>query len=282
MNNQKIKYLLKSIRDQNLAHVSLIVTNNQDRCCKDLLQVVKELSCMTDCENKTNKCNICESIDKNESPNYFYIEPDGKNIKKEQMLELKKKCSLIPVLSKNNVYVIKEAEKLNSSSANTMLKFVEEPFDNCYGFFVTNNKDNVINTIKSRCQLITINYDNLDIIEELNLKEEEYLEYINLLKDYLYKIEVEKTESIMYNKDVFEKLSKDKEKLYIFFQIMLDIYNKLLINQVSEFNFIKVNNINNQIKKIKLITNIVNNFNYNLNLELIMDKFIIEMGEINE
>ena len=43
----------------------------------------------------------------------------------------------------------KNAEKLNGSSANAMLKFVEEPTEGILGFFITNNKDVIIPTIKN-------------------------------------------------------------------------------------------------------------------------------------
>ena len=62
-------------------------------------------------------------IDSNNLPSLQIIEPVGKFIKKEQIVDLKNKFKYKPIYSKNNIYIIKNAEKLNTSSANTMLKF---------------------------------------------------------------------------------------------------------------------------------------------------------------
>ena len=91
------------------------------------------------------------------------------------------KFSTKPVFTKFNMYVIREADRFNSSSANTLLKFLEEPEDNILGFFITNNKENVISTIRSRCQVFSCNYDT-DIMESLD---EEILTDVKL---YLKKI----------------------------------------------------------------------------------------------
>ena len=73
-------------------------------------------------------------------PSLIIIEPDGLNIKKDQILDMMEKFSTKPVFTKFNIYVIREADRFNQSSANTLLKFLEEPEDNIIGFFITNNK----------------------------------------------------------------------------------------------------------------------------------------------
>ena len=48
---------------------------------------------------------------------------------------------------------------MNQSASNVLLKFLEEPSDNIIGFLITNNLKLILPTIKSRCEVITINYD---------------------------------------------------------------------------------------------------------------------------
>ena len=50
----------------------------------------------------------------------------------------------------------KEADKLNMSSANTILKFLEEPEDDIVAILVANNRYAVIETILSRCQVLSL------------------------------------------------------------------------------------------------------------------------------
>ena len=47
-----------------------------------------------------------------------------------------------------------------------MLKFLEEPEDNILGFFITSNKERVIDTIKSRCQIMKIDYATKSKVDE--------------------------------------------------------------------------------------------------------------------
>ncbi len=288
MNSIKLDKLLRDYDNNKLSHVYLIETNNQNFCIKEIITLVKKLSCLDTFEVNCNKCNLCSLIDKNESPNFFLIEPDGKNIKKSQVLDLKTKCSTMPVLSKNNVYIIKQTENLNASSANTLLKFVEEPYENCFGFFITNNKENVINTIRSRCEIISLKYENSSILDKFDITAEEYAKHFNNVLDYLHKVEIDKQDSIMYNKLNLDELYKEKENTIVFFNIILNIYNNLLKMNVSndiideKFMFLKNLSVQNILKKLRIINNVINKLNYNLNIELVFDKFLIEMGEINE
>lgn len=283
-----IDVLKRLYLENKLSHVNLIETNNQNFCFEDLLSLVQLISCNEDYSDKCDKCNMCNNIKKNESLNFFVIKPDGKNIKKEQLIELKLKCSTIPYLSKNNVYIICNAEKLNASSSNTLLKFIEEPYEHCFGFFITSNKDNIINTIKSRCNVYSLVYENNTLKEQLNIEEDDFncikldiLEYLeNVMVDY----------NLLYNKTILKEKYKEKETCFIFFKVMLDIVdnyiesctNKEFKNKYSEFDTIIVTNLKDLISKKKIIINILNDLSYNLNIDLIFDRFIIELGEENE
>lgn len=57
-------------------------------------------------------------------------------------------------------YIIEYAENLNSSSANALLKFLEEPDDEIIAILVTKNINKVISTIVSRCQIVNLNHYN--------------------------------------------------------------------------------------------------------------------------
>ncbi len=283
MKLNNINELISLYEKNKLSHIYLIETNNQNFCVENLLPLIKKL-CFTNVSDEENK-HISNLIDQKTFPNLYIISPDGKNIKKEQIKNLKKLCSVAPVLSKNHVYIIEFAEKLNSSSGNTLLKFAEEPVDNCYGFLLTNNKDNVISTIKSRCEIVSYNDYNITIYDKLNIDEKDYIMHKNNVLDYLKKIEVEKDDKILYNKLNLDVSYKEKENAIIFFNIMLDIYNNILKNKIKnlqgEYLFLQEFSIENIMKKRNIIVDIINNFNYNLNIDLIYDKFVIEMGDIN-
>ena len=69
-----------------------------------------------------------------------------------------------------------------------MLKFLEEPEQNILGFFITNNANNVISTIRSRCEVIKVLYDihELDIN---NITNDINKDKFDVAIKYLFKIE---------------------------------------------------------------------------------------------
>ena len=133
-----------------------------------ILAFAKTIICKDHYNNKEkcNNCNICHLIDNNYYPDLKVIEPDGASIKKEQVLALQKDLSLKSSNNTNQVYIIKEANKMNLSAANSLLKFIEEPVEGIYGILITDDRKQIISTILSRCNLISLK----------NAKTPEYLE----------------------------------------------------------------------------------------------------------
>ncbi len=52
------------------------------------------------------------------------------------------------------VMIIWMAEKMNISAANKLLKLIEEPPEKTVFLLITENEEQIINTIKSRCQAL--------------------------------------------------------------------------------------------------------------------------------
>ena len=125
MVNKHIYQILDSFHENRLSHAFLIETNNQDRCLEELKQILCEMNCEDIYQENCEKCHFCHLLKSDNLPSFVIIRPDGITIKKDQILELKRKFSTKPIYSKYNMYVIMNAEKLNSSSANTILKFLE-------------------------------------------------------------------------------------------------------------------------------------------------------------
>lgn len=59
-----------------------------------------------------------------------------------------------PVLGKNKVFIIDEADLMDASGQNALLKTLEEPSAGTYIILVTANEDELLITIRSRCQRV--------------------------------------------------------------------------------------------------------------------------------
>lgn len=284
-----LENLVKYYHENKISHAYLIETNNLEKCYLDLLEVIKQIFCQNEYNKECNKCNICNLVNQNYLPSLVVISPDGMNIKKEQIVELKKKFSTVPIYTKENIYVIKNAEKLNGASANTMLKFLEEPEQNILGFFITNNANNVISTIRSRCEVIKVLYDihELDIN---NITNDINKDKFDVAIEYLFKIEVEKKLGIMYNRDVVLNKFSEREDIKTVFKIIFIIYEELLKKVMgldNKFDFEKINELSSLdkdkvLRRINLVTKFIDDIDSNVNVELLLDKFFIELGDYIE
>ncbi len=155
-----------------------------------------------------------------------------------------------------------------------MLKFLEEPNEFIIGFFITNNKSNVMLTIQSRCQMIEVNFEENDTFNDLALSFEELTHYI---KD----VECSKN-SIIINKELKNLEKNDVIKI---FKCFLDIYKETLDTKINnkklKYDFLEKFSIKNIQAKIKFIIEILNKLNYNINVPLLLDDFVLEMEVIN-
>lgn len=78
------------------------------------------------------------------------------SISREESRQIIKSLSLKPFESKSKVMIIWKPEFLHPSAANGILKILEEPAVNTYFILITNAADQLLPTILSRTQIITV------------------------------------------------------------------------------------------------------------------------------
>lgn len=111
------------------------------------------------CENPSKNvpcetCRNCKRIDSSNHPNVKKIEPDGQFIKIDQIRDLISGMTKTSMEEGRKIYVLHHADRLNNSSANTLLKFLEEPDGDVTAILLTEQYQSILPTIRSRCQHI--------------------------------------------------------------------------------------------------------------------------------
>ena len=263
-----------------ISHAYLIESKGYEKVKELVLDFAKLLICPD--KKKCFNCNICDLIDHNIYPNLKIIEPDGMWIKKEQLENLKYEFNTKSIDGLPMVYIIFQADKLNKMSANSILKFLEEPEDGIIAILVTDNRYNMLNTIISRCQLITLK-NNLSI-EFTNFTNFE--EYLNFIMDY----ERNNKKLIAYINDTFNIKNKNRDDYYQLLVFMEEFYNIVLQYKVgkkidendffySDISYVSsLNSIDQLIRKLDVIENQKQRIKFNVNLSLLLDKFIIDLS----
>ncbi|EII6780643.1 TPA: ATP-binding protein [Clostridioides difficile] len=87
------------------------------------------------------------------SLDYVLIKPDGNSIKIAQIRNLQSDIVIRPHKD-YKIYIINNAEKMTVEAQNALLKTLEEPPNYAIIILVTNNKESLLETIKSRCDII--------------------------------------------------------------------------------------------------------------------------------
>ncbi|MPM94323.1 hypothetical protein SDC9_141469 [bioreactor metagenome] len=92
-----------------------------------------------------------ENIDN--SPDYINIYPDGNSIKIAQIRKLQTDIIIKPHKD-YKLYILNDAEKMTIEAQNALLKTLEEPPEYAIMILITSNKDALLDTIKSRCEIL--------------------------------------------------------------------------------------------------------------------------------
>ncbi len=95
-------------------------------------------------------------------PDYSLLQPEeeGKQIKVDQVRELIEFLQYTSQYGRKKIAIIEPAEAMNRSSANGLLKTLEEPPADSLLLLVAYKPELLPITIRSRCQEITFSYDN--------------------------------------------------------------------------------------------------------------------------
>lgn len=162
-------------------------------------------------------------------------EIDKRTIGIDQIRYIKKQLSLRD--ENIRIIMITDAEELTKESQNSLLKILEEPPQNTHFIFTISNESNIINTIKSRSVIWTI---NLPAIEDIENKynpdnDKEISKYIlmsnrriGLLTNLINSQEKSIIEAFDLSKDILKTSEKDRLKIIKNIDINFDSANSLL------------------------------------------------------
>ncbi|MDT2595483.1 DNA polymerase III subunit delta' [Enterococcus dongliensis] len=221
------RQLQNSFEHGRLAHAYLFEGDQGTGKAELALWFVKHLFCLAlqdgmPCE----KCNNCLRIASKDHPDVVEIEPDGQSIKVDQIRALQGELAKSGFESAKKVVIIHQAEKMNVSSANSLLKFLEEPSANFMIILETQSLGKILPTIRSRCQII--HFQGLSTkrlqarleAEQIPAKTAELL--ANLTNSYGKAVEISKDEWFNEARDAviqwFNYLEKNDPQAFIYVQ----------------------------------------------------------------
>lgn len=292
--------MMNAINNNKLSHAYLFDSNGNSDVMNIVLSFVKIIICM-DKKSDEEILNIFDRIDNGNYIDVKIIEPDGLWIKKEQLLDLQSEFSKSAIEGSKKIYIIKSADKMNIQTANSILKFLEEPVDDIIAILIVDNINLVIPTIISRCQIIKLNkkkYEESSLLNFSNLcnntkyrclSDDEKRQFIDDVINFIMMIENSGLDTLIYTKNIWHNKFKDRNDNIMAIELIINFYYdvmKFISNLNINFfkdkieyieNVSKKNSLISVAKKIEILDEIKNNFKRNLNINLLVDKLIIDM-----
>lgn len=299
--------LSKEIMNKKVSHAYLFDVSLYPNSLPFIYGFINSILCPKNkiSNNNCNECNLCKMIKDNSFPDIVLIEPDGTFIKKEQLLLLQSEFVTTSLYNKKKIYIIKYAENLHQSAANSILKFLEEPESNIIAILMTKNISNVLTTIVSRCQVLTLlpvekNYINYKekighVIFDDHLSYEEFInsessnDLIDAIVKFIEYYEKHRLNIMGHTKKYWFDYFSDKKNNMVGYNLMIlyykDVINYKLNREIEYFkeyissieNTANNNELINIYNKINIIIDAVNYNKYNVNLALNLDNLIIRM-----
>ena len=309
---------VNSLNAKHLSHAYLISGSPGTPLLETAKFLAKSILCDDPSPLACNSCITCLRVDDNNYPDFVVFDGEKSSIKKEQMVNLEEQFEKTAFESKGKmIYVLHLVENMSVEAVNSILKFLEEPGSEIYAFLTTNNENNVLPTIISRCQVLRLKlidrkeiireavsngieaskaellsyfYNNSDLIQEC-LEDKETAEEFEEAKEGLDKLlealaSDDKKEAIYLCQTNIISLVKTKESTRFFLDMLVQVFEDLLniqhqkspiLESYSETLFLLANKLSHIDTSLVEILKDRNLLNMNVNSSLLLDHLILNI-----
>ncbi len=312
-------YLTNSVKKDNLTH-GYIFEGPKNIGKLEMAKIFAQLIlCKNSKEKPCEKCSSCIKTNANSHPDIHILKLDENSIKRKDIDELQNSIYIKPYESKKKIYIIDDSHKMTVQAANTFLKTLEEPPEDTIIIMITINKDLLLDTIVSRCQII--NFEMLGhkevekiLVQEYNIDSEKSKLLAGYSKGNVYKalkILDGEDKTLEYRDEIVNIVDKifedgkravfDYEKYFNSGKDNIDEILDILLIWFRDILFVKENISDMIINKDKLevlekqskgknsirlaeiydiIQKTYDDFNKNVNYNLIIDNMLLKIQEV--
>ena len=163
---QPIRMLAAAVHAQRLAHAYLFAGPNGIGKRLVAIRWAMAINCEANrtaaelssefggCGSAKGGCRSCTMAFAGTHPDLLVTEPDSQFIKIDQIRDLQEALTLTAWSGRRKVAIIDRAERLNAEAANCLLKTLEEPPPATLLILISAAPDDLLPTLRSRCQLV--------------------------------------------------------------------------------------------------------------------------------
>ena len=318
--NQPIIYktFVNAFKNHTLSHAYLLVGNPGTPLYEVAQYLAKSILCDDPSPLACNNCITCMRIDSDNYPDIIKLDGSKAIIKKEDVLNIENRFEKTAFETKGiMIYIVNQVENMRVEAVNSMLKFLEEPESEIYAFLTTNNVNNILPTIVSRCQvlplismprdkvirdaqgllveqddaeLLSYFYNDGELIYDFLMDEEESDNYKEAKKALNGLLDVmsggNRKDVVYYSQTNIVPLIKTKEELRFFVDLLSQVYEDVLNIQSNREISLKsysekLNNLSQILPHVQTslieILKARNVVGLNVNIGLLIDHLILKL-----
>ncbi len=181
--SDELENLIKSNR---LSHAVILEGANEETRLAAAKEIAKALVCKGE-ERPCGVCSSCKKADADSHPDIHILQKEEKaaNIKVDEIRVLKAQANLLPNDGDKSVFIIAEAQTMNTQAQNALLKIFEEPSKYVSFILTCPSKSAFLETIVSRGSAYSLS--EFDPFSEQNEKIQKANEQANELLTCLCK-----------------------------------------------------------------------------------------------
>jgi len=318
--NQPIIYqtFCNAFKNKTLSHAYLLVGNPGTPLYEVAQYLAKSILCDDPSPLACDNCITCMRIDSDNYPDIIKLDGSKAIIKKEDVLNIESRFEKTAFETKGiMIYIVNQVENMRVEAVNSMLKFLEEPESEIYAFLTTNNVNNILPTIVSRCQVLPLKslprekvindaqgllidqddaellsyfYNDGELISDFLANEDESKNYKEAKKALVGLLDVmsvgNRKDVVYYSQTKIVPLIKTKEELRFFVDLLSQVYEDVLniqLNREISLRFFKetLTTLSTKLPHIQAslveILKTRNVINLNVNIGLLIDHLIINL-----
>lgn len=286
--NERIKEtLITAVKSNKILHSYMFLGTEGIGKKMIAIEFAKMILCTGE-EKYCNNCKSCIELDTDNNPDFEMIQPDGNNIKIEQIRNMQEKIYERPVVSDKKVYIIDDADKMTKEAQNCLLKTLEEPPKNVVLILIGQNENLFLTTIKSRCMIT--NFQKIGNLEMRKYLEENY-DLNNISDDILnlFQGSIKKAISLKDKQAEYEQIKEcignieKYRKIEIITKLDIIYQSKEEIFEILDYiNVILMGKINENIKNVncvKLVEEAKTRLLQNANYDMTIDNMLLKIWE---
>lgn len=275
-----ISILLNEIRNGTVKHSYIFYGVKGIGKKYTAIEFAKSLLCQN--RNDEYSCDICDDcikISENIHPDVVLINFDFQ----QQLLQKSQKsvsisidairyakqfCTLTRYSGIYKIVIIDQAETLQKDAANSLLKLLEEPPENCVIILITTSLGLLPKTIVSRCEQIKFFPLNKDVLLQILSFNKIISPILGSVEEYKYIDQIEDIDinfnSLTEIHSCCEKIVQDKEFAEYFLIWLSENYLLPKFEISSEWN-----------KFLDEIENYIKQFRFNINYHILLETFLL-------